>query len=51
MIDVFDQAGRFIDSFYLGTGRKLMAARDGHIFCREKNEDETIAIVKYRIGK
>jgi hypothetical protein len=51
MIDVFDKDGRFVDSFYLGLGRKLMAVREGHIFCQEKNEDETIAIVKYRIGK
>jgi hypothetical protein len=50
LIDVFDKDGRFIDSFYLGPGRKLMAVREGHIFCQEKNEDETITIVKYRIG-
>jgi len=51
LIDVFDKDGRFIDSFYLGAGRSLMAVRDGVIFCQEKNEDETISLVKYRIGK
>ena len=50
LIDVFNKDGRFIDSFYLGPGRSLMAVRESHIFCQEKNEDETITIVKYRIG-
>jgi len=51
LFDVFDQDGRFIDSFYLGAGRTLMAVQAGYVFCKEKNEDETVAIVKYRIGK
>ncbi len=51
LIDVFDTKGRFLDSFYLGAGRTLMAVHDGFIFCMEKNEDETITIVKYRIER
>lgn len=51
LIDVFDEDGRFADSFYLGAGRSLMAVREGVVFCQEKNEDETIAVVKYRIGQ
>jgi hypothetical protein len=51
LIDIFDKDGRFLDSFYLGAGRTLMAVREDAIFCREKNEDETITIVKYRIEK
>lgn len=51
LIDVFDKDGRFIDSFYLGAGRMLMAVQDGAVFCQEKNEDETITIVKYGITK
>lgn len=51
LIDVFDKDGRFIDSFFLGAGRSLMAVQDGAIFCQEKKEDETITIVKYRIVK
>ena len=51
LIDVFDKDGHFLDSFYLGAGRTLMAVREDAIFCREKNEDETIAIVKYSIEK
>ncbi len=30
-------------------GRMLMAVREGFVFCQEKNEDETITIVKYKI--
>ncbi len=51
LIDVFGMDGRFVDSFHLGAGRSLMAVREGVIFCREKNEDETITIVKYKIVK
>lgn len=51
LIDVFDKDGRFIDSYYLGPGRRLLAVTADHIFCQEKNEDESIALVKYRIDK
>lgn len=51
LFDVFDEDGRFLDSFYLGAGRTLMAVREDAIFCQQKNEDETIAIVKYRIER
>jgi hypothetical protein len=49
LIDVFDKDGRFVDSFYLGAGRGLMAVGEGFLFCQEKKEDETITIAKYRI--
>lgn len=51
LIDVFDRDGRFIDSFYLGAGRSLMAVGEASVLCQEKNEDETITIVKYQIDK
>jgi hypothetical protein len=51
LIDVFDKDGRFVDSFYLGAGRILMAVREDAVYCQEKNEDEAITIVKYRIEK
>jgi hypothetical protein len=51
LIDVFDDDGRFVDNFYLGAGRSLMAVREDAVFCQEKAEDETIRIVKYRIEK
>jgi hypothetical protein len=51
LIDVFDKDGRFVDSFYLGADRSLMAVREDVIFCQEKSQEETITIVKYRIEK
>jgi hypothetical protein len=51
LIDDFDEDGHFLDSFFLGAGRTLMAVREDAVFCREKNEDETITIVKYKIEK
>ena len=51
LIDVFDKDGRYIDSFYLGAGRRLMAVWKDVVFCQEKSEDETITIVKYRTVK
>lgn len=51
LIDIFDRNGRFVDSFYLGAGRSLMAVGEGFVLCEETNEDETITIVKYRINK
>jgi len=51
LIDVFDKDGRFVDSFYLGAGRVLMAVQEDAVYCQEKREDETITIVKYRIEK
>jgi hypothetical protein len=51
LIDVFDNDGRFLDSFYLGAGRTLMAVREDAVFCQQKNEDESIFLVKYRIDK
>ncbi len=51
LIDVFDKDGRFLDSFYLGAGRTLMAVREDAVFCLEKNEDESLTVVKYRIER
>jgi hypothetical protein len=51
LIDVFDKDGRFVDSFFLGAGKKLMLVRDAFVICQEKKEDESIALVKYRINK
>jgi hypothetical protein len=50
LIDVFDRDGRFIDSFFLGSGGSLMAVGEGFIICQETNEDETVTIVKYGIN-
>lgn len=49
LFDVFDQDGRYIDSFYLGFGKTLLGVQGDFIFTLEKNEDETFRIVKYKI--
>jgi hypothetical protein len=49
LIDLFDAAGRFIDNFYLGAGRTLLGARGDEIFVTEKNPDESVVLVKYKI--
>lgn len=51
LIDVFDHEGHFIDNFYLGAGRALMAAQESAVYCQEKGEDESIRVVKYRIER
>jgi len=51
LYDVFDRDGRFVDSFYLGPGKTLMTVQEGVVFCQEKNENDTIIIVKYRIDR
>lgn len=51
LIDVFDREGWFVDSFYLGAGRSLMAVREDAVFCQEKSADDRITIVKCRIIK
>jgi len=47
--DVFDYDGKFLDSIYLGPGRTLLRVGPDTIFVSEKNADETIAVVKYKI--
>ncbi len=49
LFDVFDFTGRYTDGFYLGPGRTLLKARGDEIFVTEKNADESIVLVKYRI--
>ena len=49
LFDVFDSEGRYIDCFYLGAGRTLLAAWGDFLFTQEKNDDETLRIVKYKI--
>lgn len=49
LYDVFDKDCRFVDSFFLGAGKTLMAVGDGAVFCQEKRADETVTIMKYRV--
>jgi WD40 repeat protein len=47
--DVFSIDGKFLDSLYLGPGRDLLKVDPDTIFVSEKNPDETISVVKYKI--
>lgn len=49
LFDVFDFTGRYTDCFYLGSGRTLLKAQGDEIYVTEKNADESIVMVKYRI--
>jgi len=49
LYDVFDFSGRYADCFYLGPGRTLLAARGSEIYVTEKNPDDSLVLVKYRI--
>ena len=49
LIDVFDREGNYIDCFYLSIRGSLKAVGDDSIFAVEKDEDENLQIVKYKI--
>jgi len=47
--DVFNVDGKYLDNFYLGSGKTLLKVDGDVVFLTEKNADETIALVKYKI--
>jgi hypothetical protein len=49
LFDVFDGGGHFLDSFYLGPGRTLLAAVGDMIFVLEKDPEENFILIKYNI--
>jgi len=49
LIDVFNLKGKFVDSFYLNIDGRLVSTHEDFIFVREKDEDENLQIVKYKI--
>jgi hypothetical protein len=49
LFDVFDENGRFVDSFHVGAGRSLLKVQGEVIFVLEKEEDESLRVVKYKI--
>ncbi len=49
LFDVFDFGGHYVDCFYLQTNGSLMAAQGDSIFVREKDPDELIHIVKFKV--
>jgi hypothetical protein len=48
--DVFSTDGKFLDSFFIGPGRTLLRVEPDAIFMTEKNVDESIAVVKFKIA-
>jgi hypothetical protein len=49
LIDVFNFDGKFVDSFYLKIKGSLVATHEDFIFVREKDENELLNIVKYKV--
>jgi hypothetical protein len=49
MFDIFDCEGKFLDNFYLGVTGTLLAAHKDSIFVQEKDDDENLQIVQYKI--
>ena len=49
LIDVFNLEGKFVDSFYLNINGSLVATHEDFIFVREKDENELLSIVKYKV--
>ncbi len=49
LLDVFNKQGKYIDNFYLNLKGELMAVQGDFIFVNEKDEDENIQIVKYKM--
>jgi hypothetical protein len=49
LIDVFNKEGKYIDNFYINLKGEIMAVQGDFIFISEKDEDENIQIVKYKM--
>lgn len=49
MWDVFDDRGRYIDNFFLGAGRSLKKISGNIAYVLEKNQDDTLRLVKAKI--
>ena len=49
LIDVYDFDGKFIDSFFVNLKGSLLATDRDSIFVLEKDEDELLSIVKYKV--
>lgn len=49
LYDVYDIKGAYLDSFYLNVNGILISTHEDFIFVRERDEDELISIVKYKV--
>jgi hypothetical protein len=46
--DVIDERGQFVDSFFIGQRRDILAIHGKTLYVREKNADENYQIVIYQ---
>lgn len=49
LIDVFDRQGRFVDNFYINYRGSLAAVENHSLFIMERDKDDILQIVKYKI--
>ena len=49
LYDVFNIEGVYFDSFYLNVKGTLLSTHGDYIFVRERDRDELICIVKYKV--
>ena len=49
LIDVFNKEGKYTDSFYINIKGQLLTSHEDTFFVLEKDEDENLQIVKYKI--
>ncbi|MCK4647084.1 MAG: hypothetical protein KAU46_12595 [Candidatus Aminicenantes bacterium] len=49
LIDVFNDEGQYLDNFFLRLNGNIMIVHDDFLFVREKDEDENLQLVKYKI--
>lgn len=49
--DVFDDRGRFLDSFYSGLKGSVLAVHDNYIFALERDDKDNIFLARYLFEK
>ncbi|MBC7362400.1 MAG: 6-bladed beta-propeller [Candidatus Aminicenantes bacterium] len=49
LFDIFDESGRFIDSFYSGLKGSVLAVNGNYVYVLEKDEKENLFLSKYFI--
>jgi hypothetical protein len=49
LFDLFDEGGKYIDSFWMNVNGTVIATYEDFFFVREQNEDGNINIVKYLV--
>ena len=49
LFDVFDEGGRFLDSFYINIKGRILRIDGDSLYAAENDDEELPLIVKYRI--